>query len=227
MSNPIADNVEYFIQYEQARNTTTGTGQVVNNDNNSTNNNNSSNSSSYRHSYHTLLRKQQEQQSRLLNRRIQQQTNGGSSVTNGNTQQVGEESRWHSFVRRISVGMPRYDQGQEEEETLSGQVPDQLSPMFAQYYYDFEALRLSQKIWLPEMSEEDDNLPSMEEITKKNAEVADLAESRSNYFEHPFEPTSITGSWEQDHHPYELQDQQGTDCQTIGILYIYNILHLK
>ena len=72
------------------------------------------------------------------------------------------------------------------------------------------------------MLEKDDNLPSMEEISKENARIAHLAEKKSNYFEHPFEFTSLGIPWE--HHQEPPQQQRNNTEGSFFFLFCLNII---
>ncbi|KAI9496364.1 hypothetical protein BDB00DRAFT_144781 [Zychaea mexicana] len=162
------------------------------------------------HQYHNILRKQQEQQLLFRNQQIQEQ-HQQQQQQQQQQQHVAqvEGSRWHSIVRRMSVGIQRaedkynskggyYDIDEDEEDVVmreAAQEEVQISPASFDGFFNLETLPMWTHKRPPGMLGEGDNLPSMDEVAKEGARAAHLAESKSNYFEHPFE--TAVAPWDQ------------------------------
>ncbi|KAI9484714.1 hypothetical protein BDB00DRAFT_116426 [Zychaea mexicana] len=197
MSNPIAAGVEYFIQGGGGGASSNGKSSVTNrfvNGGAPHQQQHHHHHSNHQHrQFHHLQHQQQQQQ--------QQQQQHVAQV---------EGSRWHSIVRRMSVGIQRaedkynskggyYDIDDDEEEDVvmreAAQEEVQISPASFDGFFNLETLPMWTHKRPPGMLGEGDNLPSMDEVAKEGARAAHLAESKSNYFEHPFE--TAVAPWDQ------------------------------
>ncbi|KAI9496366.1 hypothetical protein BDB00DRAFT_785778 [Zychaea mexicana] len=92
-----------------------------------------------------------------------------------------------------------YDIDDDEEEDVvmreAAQEEVQISPASFDGFFNLETLPMWTHKRPPGMLGEGDNLPSMDEVAKEGARAAHLAESKSNYFEHPFE--TAVAPWDQ------------------------------
>lgn len=170
MSNPIADNLDYFTQQHDTNTTST---KPFN-----------------QHEYHLSLRHHHHS-------RLQQDDHVSSSTSPHQGMQDyspfamrrPDPSLWHSFVRRMSgvVPFPTAMPEQDDDDDIAA-VP------YSEYTSPFGTAAQYRP---PPMLGEDDNLPSMEEVVQEGIRAATSAELKENYFEHPFESdTSAPGSAE-------------------------------
>lgn len=170
MSNPIADNLDYFTQQHDTNTTST---KPFN-----------------QHEYHLSLRHHHHS-------RLQQDDPVSSSTSPHQGMQDyspfamrrPDPSLWHSFVRRMSgvVPFPTAMPEQDDDDDIAA-VP------YSEYTSPFGTAAQYRP---PPMLGEDDNLPSMEEVVQEGIRAATSAELKENYFEHPFESdTSAPGSAE-------------------------------
>ncbi|CAO3596857.1 unnamed protein product [Absidia cylindrospora] len=178
MSNPIADNVEYFINNEEHDK------QQKQPDSNQHDNHHH-----FMFGLNSILgpdRNLEQQHFHHQNshgNNNEEYNNNQSSISDSSqtsSQQEDTEDtpylakRWHSFVRRMSVTIQR-EEGTPDHDIRSG-TPQQPTE---------HERKLMLAIPIP--PDMDDHLPSIEEVAQENAEAVQMNELKPSYFEHPFE----------------------------------------
>lgn len=161
MSNPIADNVEYFIEQEEHM----------------------------RHRQQVDSYQQGDHLGFLFgpyghptDRHNSQYAGSNTSLSStASSQQDGTDEdapylakRWHSLMRRMSVTIQR-EEGTPEQDIRSG-TPQQPTEHERQLM-----------LTIPIPPSMDDHLPSIDEVVQENARAVKMAELKPSYFEHPFE----------------------------------------
>jgi hypothetical protein len=168
MSNPIADNVEYFIEQEEHMR------QRQQGDSYQQGDHQGFLFGPYGHpipDHH-----------HPTDRHNNQATGSNTSLSSTDSSQKDDTDedapylakRWHSLMRRMSVTIQR-EEGTPEHAIRSG-TPQQPT--------DHERQLM---LTIPIPPSMDDHLPSIDEVVQENARAVKMAELKPSYFEHPFE----------------------------------------